>query len=337
MNLPKHLLTLIRNGHSESRHSGFIAVCDHKGKLINKLGNPEIQVFMRSTAKPIQAVPVIENCSSTLSDEEVSVICSSHNGEAKHTKVVHQLLQKFAIDASSLQCGLQEPLYDEARLRLYEERQPITALHNTCSGKHAGMLILAKQLHAHIAEYPNLHHPVQQCMMNAISDFSTVPVADIGTAIDGCGVPVFRIPLVKIALAFARFGQPSLWEPQRAAAIARIHHSLSKHPFYLAGSDRFDTALIHATNGRIIGKMGAEGVFAITVPSEQIGIAIKIDDGTERALYPVVIETLLQLQLLLPNEETSLRQFHKPHVYNRRGEVVGLLEPEFTLESCIYS
>ncbi|MNI47806.1 L-asparaginase II [compost metagenome] len=150
---------------------------------------------------------------------------------------------------------------------------------------------------------------------------------------DGCGVPVFGLPLHRLAAAYAEFGRLSSEDSAsaRTCAASRIIEALRAHPFHLAGTGRYDTRLIEVTRGRIIGKMGAEGVFALTVPKLGLGLALKIEDGSERAIYPAVTEALLQLGWLTPSEGQELAGFHKPPVRNWKGTLVGEIRPVFRL------
>ncbi|WP_160647486.1 asparaginase [Chengkuizengella marina] len=318
----------------ESQHNGYIVVTDINGQIIYHLGDPEYKTFARSSAKILQAIPIIEETSKNnidLSDEEIAVICSSHNGEADHVNKVKSILDKFNLSPSHLLCGEQQPLHKETREKLLRKNFKFTTLHNTCSGKHAGMLILAKLLNSPIESYLSIDHPVQQVMLNTIVEMSGAKMNEVDIAKDGCGVPVFGLSVHQLAKAYAKIGSSYSLSENRALACKKILKAISKHPFYLAGTDRFDTHLIHVTQGRIIGKMGNEGVFALTIPTEELGIAVKVSDGAERASYPTVVETLSQLNLISTYEKEKLERFHYPIIKNRRDEVVGRLEPAFKL------
>ncbi|MFS1513302.1 asparaginase [Chengkuizengella sp. SCS-71B] len=318
----------------ESQHNGYIVVADSNGQIQYHLGDPEYKTFARSSAKILQAIPIIEEMIKNdlhLSDEEIAVICSSHNGEAEHVKKVQSILAKLNLNPSHLLCGEQLPLHKETRERLLRNNFKFTTLHNTCSGKHAGMLILAKLLNSPIENYLSIDHPVQQAMLNTIVEMSGAKMNEVDIAKDGCGVPVFGLTTHQIAKAFAKIGSSSSISENRSQACKKIIQAISSHPFYIAGTDRFDTQLIHVTQGRIIGKMGNEGVFALTIPSEGLGIAIKVKDGAERASYPTVVETLSQLNLISTQEQKQLESFHYPIIKNRRNETVGRLEPAFKL------
>jgi L-asparaginase II len=187
------------------------------------------------------------------------------------------------------------------------------------------MLILAHRLGVATDGYAQLEHPVQQAMLAVVARMAELDPSDISTGIDGCGVPVFNLPLERLALAYAKLGTQS-------GAAATICEALALHPEYLAGEDRYDTQLIRVTNGRVLGKMGAEGVFALTIPAKKIGVAIKIEDGNFRALYPAVTETLMQLNILSKSEYQALNDWHNPILFNHAGTEVGKIVPCFNLD-----
>jgi L-asparaginase II len=162
-------------------------------------------------------------------------------------------------------------------------------------------------------------------MLAVVARMAELDPSDISTGIDGCGVPVFNLPLERLALAYAKLGTQS-------GAAATICEALALHPEYLAGEDRYDTQLIRVTNGRVLGKMGAEGVFALTIPAKKIGVAIKIEDGNFRALYPAVTETLMQLNILSKSEYQALNDWHNPILFNHAGTEVGKIVPCFNLD-----
>lgn len=320
----------------ESVHTGHVAVTDAHGNLLYDAGDPAQVMFVRSAAKPLQAVPLIERGGAEtfgLSDREIAVICASHNGEAEHLAAVSEILRKIGCDASKLQCGVHAPLHRPAAKELIRKGEQPGPLHNNCSGKHAGMLALAVLLEAPTDGYDQPDHPVQQRAKETIYGLAGLDPAEAVTATDGCGVPVFAMPLAALARAYARFGAPDALAPAAANACRRIVRALQRAPFHLAGTGRFDSELIRVTGGRIIGKMGAEGVFAMTIPDRRIGIALKIADGSERALYPAAVEVLAQLDALSPVELEQLQPFRRPSVLNRRGEPVGAIKPQIQLRA----
>ncbi|MVO99248.1 asparaginase [Paenibacillus lutrae] len=319
---------------TESIHRGHIAVVNNEGRLLHSLGDPQAVTFARSTAKLIQALPVLESGAASdfgLSDQEIALICASHNGEPAHVQTARSLLAKAGADPGDLQCGAHFPFHRPTAKRMKEEGEAPTPLHNNCSGKHAGMLTLAAKLGQSADNYMSPDHPVQREMLLAVADMAGLAPEDIPLGTDGCGVPVFGLAIDRLALAYARLGKPYGLPAARTEACGRIIGAIRREPAYLAGEDRFDTQLIEATGGRIIGKMGAEGLFALTVPEESLGLVLKIEDGAQRALYCAVLEALNQLGLLRPSELKALAAFREPKVTNWRGTEVGVIRPDFRL------
>lgn len=330
------MVRVTRGPLTESVHSGHIAVVDASSKILYQYGNPNYVTFARSTAKLLQVIPLLESGAADyykLTPAEIAVMCSSHNGEAEHVATVDAILAKLDLDATALLCGTHEPWHKVTREKMKCENIKPQPLHNNCSGKHANMLALAAYTGSPLTAYNSFDHPVQTRILQTICELAQVDIDDVQLGVDGCGVPVYGLNISNLALAFARFGSRDLVPASRADACQRILQALRAHPFMLGGSDRFDTELIRATKGRIIGKMGAEAIYAITVPEAQLGIVIKVADGSRRAVSPAVVEALRQLDLLTSKELEQLALFHKPLVTNRRGETVGTIEPILALRA----
>lgn len=328
------IVRVYRGNITESIHRVHLAVVNNQGSLLHGAGDPQLLTFARSTAKLIQALPVIESGAADhfgLGDAEIALCCASHNGEAEHVSAAQGILGKLGFHHEHLQCGAHEPYHAPTAQAMRERGEAPTTLHNNCSGKHSGMLALCAHLGASPDTYMSLQHPVQQLMLEAVCAMSDIPKSQMELGIDGCGVPVFGMPINHLALAFARLGSPEALPEVRANACQRIVAAVRKYPQYLAGSDRFDTQLIEVTQGRIIGKMGAEGIFALTVPEKGLGLVLKIEDGNQRALYPAVVEALKQLDLLSAAEISQLAAFHTPTVHNWQGTEVGIIRPDFQL------
>jgi L-asparaginase II len=274
------------------------------------------------------------------SEQEVAIACGSHNGEPIHVETVRSILRKIDLPESALKCGVHEPYsIDVARDLIRRQEQP-TAIQNNCSGKHAAMLALAKHLGAPTGSYDEPSNQVQQLILQTVSDFSGIPVNEVVLGIDGCGVPVFAIPVEAMALMYARMVSPP---PNIAAdvrnACKRIIDAMINFPVMIGGTkDRLDTELIRAGAGRLISKIGAEGVYTIGVlPSpawpEGVGFALKVEDGDDRrARPPAVIDALRQLGVLSESDLQSLSSYSPAIITNRRGDRVGEARAAFTLE-----
>ncbi|KRE90542.1 asparaginase [Paenibacillus sp. Soil766] len=328
------IVRVSRGNITESIHRIHLAVVDNQGTLLHSAGDPHLLTFARSTAKLIQALPVIESGAADhfgLTEAEIALCCASHNGEAVHVSTARGILGKLGYHAKHLQCGAHEPYHAPTAQAMREQGESPSTLHNNCSGKHSGMLSLSSHLGASPDTYMSPEHPVQNLMLAAVSAMSDMPKEQIELGIDGCGVPVFGMPINHLALAFARLGSPEGLSAQRANACQRIVNAVRKYPQFLAGSDRFDTRLIEVTKGRVIGKMGAEGIFALSIPDQAIGLVLKVEDGNIRALYPAVTEALKQLGYLSETEISELKEFHTPAVHNWQGTEVGSIRPDFCL------
>ncbi|MDF2815207.1 MAG: asparaginase [Paenibacillus sp.] len=330
-----NLVRVTRGDLTESTHRGHIAVVDRLGQIVVAAGDPATKTFARSSAKPLQAIPIVESGAVEafgLVPEDIAIMCASHNGEMIHTETIERFLEKLGLTEESLLCGPHYPYYEPMADKMKKNGQNPTAIHNNCSGKHSGMLALALRMGAATANYMSPEHPVQQYMLEVISTMSGVPIEQISLGTDGCGVPVFGLPLASLARAYAVFGQPEGLLPEaRALACRTVLEAIRRAPFFIAGTGRFDTRLLEVTGGRLVGKMGAEGVFAVTSPEQGSALAVKIEDGSMRALYPTVTEALRQLKWLTGSEFDQLREFHKPFVRNWSGHEVGTIIPEFQL------
>ncbi|WP_010269864.1 asparaginase [Paenibacillus senegalensis] len=339
MNPSSILIQVLRGQLVESRHTAHLAIVNEAGRLLYECGDPHLLTFIRSSAKPLQALPVVETGAASryrFGDRELALICSSHNGEPAQVQLVEEMLARIGLSAAALQCGVQKPAYKPAADELYRSSQSPGALHNTCSGKHGGMLALSQLLGADHQHYTNIEHPVQQIMLKTVAEMSGTDPASIPLGVDGCGVPVFGLHLTHLAYAYARWGRPERLSSTRAQACRSLIAAITAEPYYLAGSERYDTRLVEVTQGKVIGKMGAEGVFALTLPDKGWGLALKITDGSERALYPAVTEVLRQLGALNEDQCRELSAYHQPLIKNKAGTVVGRIEAQAPIrEVCV--
>ena len=326
----------------ESRHSGHFIAVDTNGAEICSLGSPDSVTYLRSSGKPFQALPVVASGAADrfgFTEREVAIACGSHNGEPIHVETVRSMLAKIGLPESALKCGAHEPYSVDAARELIRRGEAPTAVQNNCSGKHAAMLALAKHVGAPVETYDQLSNPVQQMILKAVSDFAGVPIEDIAIGIDGCGVPVFGISVRAMALMYARLVAPSPALPDESRdACRRIVNAMIAYPEMIGGTKgRLDTDLIRAAAGKLISKVGAEGVYTIGVlPSSNwpngIGLALKVADGDDRARPPAIIEALRQLGVLSENERDALSSYSPTIIKNRRGDVVGEVRAAFTLE-----
>ncbi|MCA1557394.1 MAG: asparaginase [Acidobacteria bacterium] len=341
---PAPLVEVRRGRITESRHRGHVVAVDAEGNVVARLGEPQLTTYLRSSAKPFQAIPLVTTGAADhfgFTEKEIAIACASHNGEAIHTETVAGMLRKIGLDESALKCGVHEPFSAEVTETLRAEGRRPTVLHNNCSGKHAGMLALALHLGAHAETYDQMSSPVQQLILLAVSTFSGVSVEEIPIGVDGCGAPVFGVPVKAMALMYARLvAQPGGFSNEVGLdAARRISRAMAAHPEIVGGrAERLDTKVMLAGRGRIVSKVGAEGVYTAGVlPSGSwprgLGIAIKIEDGEDRRSRPtVVIETLRQLGILDAEAIKAIEPYNRFVVRNHRGDEVGEVRAAFELE-----
>ena len=336
------LVEVNRGPITESRHRGHVVVVDGTGQVVASLGAPETVTYLRSSAKPFQAIPLITSGAADrfgFTEKEIALACASHSGEPSHTELALSMLKKLGLEPSALKCGTHEPFSAEETRRLRERGEAPDVLQNNCSGKHAGMLALALQLGAPTATYDHADNPVQLTMQEIIAKFSGVAGADLKVGVDGCGVPVFGLSVRAMALMYARLiSPPTDLDDAMRAACQRIVAAMTDYPEIIGGTtDRLDTEMIRAANGRLISKIGAEGVYTVGVlpcapwPTG-LGLALKIEDGDDHRARPtVVIEALRQLGVLYDESLDAVSQYARFPIRNRRGDAVGEVTPAFDL------
>jgi L-asparaginase II len=340
--LPAPLVKVSRGGLVESVHRGHVAAVDGDGRTVASLGGPEFVTYLRSSAKPLQAVPLVTSGAADrfgFGPAELALACGSHSGQDLHAETAAGMLAKIGLDESALKCGVHEPFDAETARRLRENGLQPGLLRNNCSGKHAGMLALALHLGAPPEIYDRPEHPVQQAVLRAVAQFSGVAPAEIHVGVDGCGVPVFGLPVQRMALAYARLvAPPDSFDGPTRVACARLMVAMAEHPEMVGGTvEWFDTELMRATRGRVVSKVGAEGVYtAAVLPSATwprgLGLAFKVEDGDDRRARPLVaVEALRQLRVLDKDALKALAPFSSFEIRNHRGDFVGEIQHLFKL------
>jgi len=329
----EQLAIVTRNRYVESIHHGCICVVDPDGNVVYKKGDINTRFFFRSAAKPIQIIPFIHSGGAkamNFTSKEIAIGCASHSGEPEHQKTVLNVLKKLNLDVEDLRCGARSPYSAEENKRLISRGEKPSPLHSGCSGKHAAMLAFSKYMGCDISDYNKLSHPVQQEVLKAISFFSGMEADSIPVGIDGCGLPIFILPVYNMALSYARLTWYSL-NPGSTyhEACKTVFGAMNEHPEMVAGTGEFDTELIRHTNGKLIAKIGAEAVYCIGIKEKDLGVCIKIADGSERAVYPVVIQLLLELGVLNDSEYEKLKSWHKTKLLNNLEEHIGYIIPIF--------
>ncbi|KPJ58875.1 MAG: hypothetical protein AMJ42_02500 [Deltaproteobacteria bacterium DG_8] len=322
------LVKVTRGNHIESIHRGHIVVIDSKGDMVYLIGDPDFKICLRSCAKPLQALPIISTGAAdkfSFTPAELAIMSGSLNGQDFQINVIKSILNKIGLDEHFLQCGVHRPSHRATAKRLQEEGKKPSALHNNCAGKHIAMLTLCVYHGWPLDNYTSKEHPVQQLILKTVSSMTEVPVKEIGIGIDGCGVPVFFLPLKNLARSYAQLTSTS------DQAIHRLMEALLSHPEMIAGDERICTDIMRVLGKRVFAKTGAEGGYAMSLMREGWGVAIKIEDGNNRAMHPVIIETLRQLKIVTRKEEDKLQSYHHPVIKNHRKEIVGSIEARFSL------
>ena len=326
----------------ESRHRGHVVAIDGDGRIVAWLGDPETVTFLRSSAKPQQAIPLVASGAAArfgFNEREIAVACGSHSGEAIHEETVAGMLNKIELDASALKCGAHEPFSREVAAEMRRRGENPRVLQNNCSGKHTGMLTLARHLGAPTETYDHPDSPVQQLILRTVARFSDVSADEIAIGTDGCGVPVFGMSLRAMGLMYARLvaAPANFGEAAEREACAHIVSSMTTYPEMVGGTvERLDTELMRAAPV-VISKVGAEGVYTVGVKPcaawpRGLGLALKIEDGEDRRARPtVVLESLRQLGVLDEAAQIALAPYARFAMRNHRGDHVGDVIANFEL------
>lgn len=311
----------------ESEHRVHAVLCTPEGRVVYAAGEEGRTVYFRSAAKPLQAMAAVAAgavASRGVTEAELAVMCGSHAGERVHVDTVLSLLSRAGLGPEHLRCGVHPPLDPEAWAELVRQgRQPGPEHHN-CSGKHAGMLILARHLGADLDRYLERTHPVQVRVEEAVATVTGLPHPMVEWGVDGCGAPAPAVPLWAMARAYARLVRPETLAPPWGEAARLVARAMRRHPVLVGGREgRLCTAVMRATGGRLLAKGGAEAVFCVGLPEARLGLALKVEDGTPRAVGPAVVELLSRFRALSAEEEKALAEWRRPAVRTHAGEAVG--------------
>jgi len=324
------LVEVTRGSLVESRHRGALAVVDADGAVVFALGDVARPVFPRSAIKALQALVLMESGGAErhgFGDEELALASASHGGEPGHVAVVERMLRAAGLDASALACGAHWPLHQPSAQALARMGGMASALHNNCSGKHAGFLCAACAMGAETGGYVEAQHPVQREVKAALESLSGAAIPDERRAIDGCSVPTWALPLADLARAFARFATGHGLAEKRAAAARRLRAACAAKPWLVAGTGRFCTDLMGHFGSRVFVKAGAEGVYCGALPELGLGIAIKCEDGHGRAAEVAMAAVIARLMRLDDIDREVMARFVRPVLRNWKGTVVGGMRP----------
>jgi L-asparaginase II len=323
---------VFRGAHLEAVHTASVAVVDTTGTLIWGAGEPERPVVLRSTAKPLQALPLVTSGALDalgVTQRELAVACASHNGSDAHVAAVTSLLDRAGVAADALKCGAHLPI--EMRLRgTYpthgEDRDP---LRHNCSGKHAGFLAVSRHLGAAAFDYLAPHGAVQTGVRHALERACELPPDSLVAATDGCSAPTYALPLVQVAVGFVNLARAAHPDPALAHALGKVRDAMLAEPFFVSGDGRFDYELARSFPGNVVNKGGAEAILGVGFRDPEFGIALKIHDGGERALAPLCIAVLRELGLVDDIARFPLLERHeRPELLNYAGLPSGEIRVE---------
>lgn len=333
------LAKVIRGETVESVHRGNLIILDGEGETIASIGNTEELTFYRSAAKALQVLPFILSGAAErfgFTESEIALACASHSGEKFHTDLAEEMLEKAGLSETDLECGSHLPFHEETAHKMIKYGEKPNQLHNNCSGKHSAMLAFAKHIGADLQTYLSMGNPIQQAILLTISEFTEVPQSEIKIAVDGCSAPNFAVPLSAMALSFAKLiDPPESFVGELKIACGKVVSAYLNHPELIGGTERLDTLIMQAASGKMICKVGAEGVWlAGVLPNERwekgLSIAFKIEDGDDYRARPVVaVELLRRLGILEKGDLTD----HSPmSVKSRRDIKVGKVVADFELD-----
>ena len=334
MNVSPRLLLVRRGREEESVHCGRAVVATATGETVLAIGDVEARAFPRSPIKPLQALPLVASGAAEtfgLTDAEIALACGSHVGSPLHVATAQSILGKIGLSSNALECGVHWPLESgEARALAARGEEP-TVLHNNCSGKHCGFLAVGACRGLDVAGYTKASHPIMREVTDAISLLTGVTLDEAQACIDGCAIPAFSMPLVSVATGFARLGTGDGLSPLLARSAERIRTAIVQNPIMLSGEGRVDTCITAECHGEVFVKSGAEGVMAASIPAIGYGLAVKIDDGAQRAATAVMANLLLQVLqkhgIGTANAIEALTGHARFQLKNWNGATVGSVEP----------
>ena len=320
------LCKIHRGDFIESIHVAYAVVVNGEGEIVYSSGDPHYLTCVRSTLKPFQASATVKEGATKVvgfTPAESALMCASHNGEDIHVKTAESMLKKIGYDTSHYECGTHLPYDKESKIKLIQNDEKPSALHNNCSGKHAGMLCLAKHIQEDPKGYTDPDHPVQQLIMKQVKRFSELDEFPLVT--DGCSAPVPFLPLFNIALMYQKFASGNYDE------LNTLFDAVTSNPYLIAGKDRFDTDFIEVMDGEAVTKVGGEGVRGLgirTAKGEVYGIALKVLDGNQRCNPIAIMAVLEEMDLLTKDQSEKLSSYKNTVLRNHRKIETGIIAVE---------
>jgi L-asparaginase II len=323
-------IAVTRGDGIESVHRVASCVADDEGRVIDAVGTIDVPVFLRSTAKPFIAAAIVRAGVAQrfgFDSREIAIVAGSHNGEPFHIDAVRSMLGKMNLPETALQCGPHLP-YDEASAHaLVRSGEAPTAIHNNCSGKHAGILGLCLAMRAPVETYLERDHPAQRAILEFCARICGIDTSAMTMGTDGCGIPVFAVSLTVAATAFARLATLKRVDSKDAEALNVVRNAMMAHPEYVGGTGEFDTDLMRVANSDVTAKSGAEGVHGLAALRAGVGAVLKVVDGNGRAVPAATMQLLQRTRVVGDAPLQALQAFAEPKLRNRAGRVVGSMRP----------
>lgn len=328
------LIQEYRGGLLECVHRGHICVVDEHGNIIKHVGDPNYRTFTRSSAKPIQAIPGIRGGIMEeygLTEDEVAVMTASHRGEHIHVQALESLIKKTGLQEDNMVCAPSFPLDEGSMEDVLREGGHRRRLYHNCAGKHLGVLAYSKMRNQPLEGYSDPLHLAQQEIVATFAGLADIPQEEIGRAIDGCGFPVFNLPLSALATAYMRLACPDLIEdPNTAKAVSTITSAMNHYPYLVSGSGKVDSIMLEDDN--LVAKGGFKGVYAFSLRKERLGVAFKVADGSEEEWGLIALGILEQLGYDNQRTLKRMRDAFSTEITNDEGWTVGNVESVFKLE-----
>ena len=329
------LVRSTRNLIVENIYRGSVVMISGDGRINAYCGDSYHISYMRSAAKPLMATALVETGAAdafALSAAELAITCGSHIGAPEHVAAVGGIMQKIGLTEDAMTLGADYSLDTKLREQRIYDHVPARKFFHNCSGKHAGMLALCLHMGWDTAEYQQREHPLQQFLRQRVADFCAIHAEEIIIGVDGCGVPVYAMPLYNMALAYYNLCNSDQLAGARREAAERVLDAMAAYPQMVAGEGHFCTELIRRTEGRVIGKLGADGIYCAAEREGKWALAIKIEDGNMAVIPAVVIRAFRQMNILSEDEHQALRHFAVRDINNCREEMVGRMKAAFHME-----
>lgn len=319
------VVEVLRGPVVESIHQVMAVVVNEAGHQLQAWGNPQFLTTPRSSIKMLQALPLLESGAADkyqLDDEIIAMACSSHRGEKEHLAVLHRWFEKIGVSESKLICGPHLPFDEKSAHEMLRRGQQPTAVCNNCAGKHIALITTCLHLGEDPTGYEKYEHNAQKRLRKILSEVMRVDHSKVATGIDGCGLPTYAVPLQALATGMATFID-SKQSVLRKAALERIARAVRAYPHLIAGTDNFTTDVIEKTQGRVLLKSGAEGVFAGVIPEKKVAFALKAADGSARSAQMAAVYMLAFSGVLSTADSHALAKYIQPVITNFKGEPVG--------------